>query len=117
MDEEENSEEPGGGVPGTIYLLCFAETPLHHAKHYSGWTTDLKKRLNLHAKGRGSCLMAAVVRAGIKFQVAKTWEGTRHDERKFKQKGGASKSCPICQAKKKKNGEIEKTKLIGDSRA
>ena len=43
--------------------------------------------------------MEVVAAAGIGFTVARTWdEGTRDDERRPKNRGGASRVCPICRA-------------------
>lgn len=80
---------------GTIYLLCF-ERPYAHTKHYLGHTTDLPRRLEEHAKGRGARLMAVVAAAGIGYKVARTWQGDRYEERRLKNRGGASRICPIC---------------------
>jgi predicted GIY-YIG superfamily endonuclease len=87
---------PQENVKGTIYLLHFSE-PLKHARHYLGWTDDLPTRLRRHARGRGSKLMAAVVAAGITFEVVRTWtEVTRHDERRLKMNSHVPRKCPVC---------------------
>ena len=86
-------------VPGLIYLLHF-DRPLHHARHYLGWTEGetLTERLDRHRSGHGSKLVAAVRRAGIDFKVARIWSGTRHDERKLKKsKNVPRRYCLICQ--------------------
>lgn len=83
-------------VPGVIYLIHFDE-PYKHAKHYLGWTTDLDARLTEHAAGRGANLMKVIKDAGIGWQVARTWLGDRHLERKLKNWGVArNKRCPLC---------------------
>jgi hypothetical protein len=85
-------------VPGTIYLLHF-DRPLQHARHYVGWTglDSLDSRIDEHKKGRGSKLMAAVIRAGISFDIARLWHGTRHEERKIKNTKAVGRTlCPIC---------------------
>lgn len=87
-------------IIGTIYLLHFSR-PFKHAKHYSGWTQDLKARLALHAQGRGAKLLAAVTAVGITWELADTIEGDRHLERRLKQHG-AARRCPICRAQAKK---------------
>jgi hypothetical protein len=83
-----------------LYLIHFAK-PLHHARHYLGYSTDensLPVRLERHASGQGAKLMAAVARAGIGFQVVRTWpDGTRADERRLKnQKNAPARLCPVC---------------------
>ncbi len=64
---------------GTIYLLHFDE-PLSHAKHYLGWAR----------------IMEVLKERGIGFQLSRTWEGTRHDERKLKKGKNSPKLCPLC---------------------
>ncbi len=80
---------------GVVYLLHF-DRPYMHAEHYTGWTTDLDTRLAEHAAGRGARLLAVIVSAGIGWQLARTWPGTRSLERALKRQGGASRRCPIC---------------------
>lgn len=88
-------------VHGTIYLLHF-EPGLHvtgnrFARHYIGWTGNgLEDRLAYHLAGRGSRLIAAVVRAGQQVTVAKTWDGTRDQERYLKNLRNAGRICPLC---------------------
>lgn len=79
---------------GIIYTLHF-DRPYRHAKHYTGWTTDLAARLAEHAAGRGARLLAVVHAAGIGWQVAVTEPGTRTRERQLK-KHGAARRCPLC---------------------
>ncbi|MFI5910914.1 hypothetical protein [Dactylosporangium sp. NPDC051541] len=81
-----------------IYLLHF-DRPFGHARHYTGWTKDLAARLAEHATGRGARLLAAVHAAGIRWELARTWTGTRNDERALKRQGGASRRCPLCGVK------------------
>jgi predicted GIY-YIG superfamily endonuclease len=83
---------------GTVYLLHF-ERPYRHARHYTGWTRDLDARLKLHQRGAGARLLEVVAGAGISWTLARTWEGDRTRERQLKRQGGASRRCPICQAK------------------
>ncbi len=82
-------------ITGTVYLLHF-DRPYVHAGHYTGWTTDLPSRLADHAAGRGARLLAVIAAAGIGWQLARTWPGTRSLERALKRQGGASRRCPIC---------------------
>lgn len=93
-----NAPEKRENVAGTIYLLHF-ERPYRHARHYLGWTEgeSIDRRIEEHRSGRGSRLMAAVSNAGIDFRVARTWSGTRHEERRLKNGKNTGKwLCPDC---------------------
>ena len=83
---------------GTIYLLHFS-APFKHAKHYMGWTTNLEQRLKAHGTGNGSRLVEVITEAGLSFELVRTWEGTRNDERKLKNGKRGPRLCPICTAK------------------
>ena len=83
------------GPRGWVYLLHF-ERPYRHARHYTGFATDLDRRLNAHVCGKGARLMAVIAAAGIGWQLARVWPGTRGLERALKNQGGASRRCPIC---------------------
>ena len=84
-----------------LYLLHF-ERPYHHARHYLGYSRDektLPKRIEHHANGTGSRLMAAVSAAGIGFAVVRTWaDGDRNLERRLKDRKHGPKLCPLCRA-------------------
>ena len=82
-------------LTGEIYLLHFSE-PYRHARHYTGWTSDLAARLREHLAGRGARLLAVISAEGITWTLARTWAGTRSDERSLKRRGGASRRCPMC---------------------
>ena len=80
-----------------VYLLHF-DVPYKHAKHYLGCTTNLQARLEAHQQGEGAKLMRAVRMAGIRFQLARTWEGGRELERQLKRRKSSPRLCPICQS-------------------
>ena len=80
---------------GTIYLLHFAEA-YKHAKHYVGFTTNLDERLESHARGTGARLLEVITQAGIAFQLARTWKGSRKTERRIKNRKEAPALCPVC---------------------
>jgi hypothetical protein len=85
------------GEVGIIYLLHL-HRPLAHAGHYKGWckADGLERRIKEHRTGySGAKFMEAVAKAGIGFDLAVTWEGTRDDERRFKAHG-AARYCPLC---------------------
>jgi hypothetical protein len=82
-----------------------ARAALSNAPTNSGqiqhWTLGLHRRLADHAAGispsqGGARLMEAVRQAGIGFQLARVWEGTRGRERSLKRSGGAARRCPFC---------------------
>jgi len=87
---------------GTVYLIHFDQpigdlsNPHGQAQHYLGYTDDLEKRMAAHRSGNGSAIMAAVRKAGIGWQVARTWEGGRDLERKLKRQHNTPRYCPIC---------------------
>jgi hypothetical protein len=83
------------GRLGVVYLLHF-DRPYGHAGHYTGWAANLDARLTEHAAGRGARLLTVVKNAGIGWQLARTWPGTRTTERALKRQGGASRRCPLC---------------------
>lgn len=87
-------------VEGTIYLIHF-DQPFGHAKHYLGWASpgNLDRRIEHHRQGTGSNLMKHVTRAGIGWQVVKTWPGTRTEERRMK-KHSSTRYCPVCNAER-----------------
>lgn len=80
----------------TIYLIHFS-TPYQHAQHYLGSAIDLAARLAQHTKGTGARLMQVINEAGIDWEVARTWQGTRDTEAKFKRAKHNKRLCPLCQ--------------------
>jgi predicted GIY-YIG superfamily endonuclease len=82
-------------MTGTIYLLHFSQ-PYGHAKHYVGYTTNLQQRLEAHKSGTGARLLEVITQAGISFQLARTWKGTRKSERAIKNRKEAPRLCPVC---------------------
>ncbi|QLY33990.1 hypothetical protein [Nocardia huaxiensis] len=102
-----NREKP----KGTVYLLHF-DRPYRHARHYTGWTADLDARLAEHRDGRGARLMAVIRNAGIGFQLARTWDGTRGRERQLKREGGASRRCPMCGVTPRRESDPEDLRAV-----
>ena len=83
---------------GVVYLLHFS-APLHHARHYLGFTESLPDRVAAHRGGRGGRLPAAVIAAGLTFEVARQWTGvTRAFERRAHRLKHGPALCPICSA-------------------
>jgi predicted GIY-YIG superfamily endonuclease len=79
----------------SVYLLCLSR-PLAHARHYTGSSNDVDRRLREHRSGRGSKFTQAVVRAGIELRLAAVWPGERYDERVRKNSRNAARHCPFC---------------------
>lgn len=87
-----------------LYILHFT-TPLHHAKHYTGSTTDLFNRLTNHKLGRGSKLTQAVLAAyadsPTHFALGALYTATqnhtiRQIESRIKRQANAPRWCQIC---------------------
>jgi predicted GIY-YIG superfamily endonuclease len=85
---------------GVVYLIHLSRA-YRHARHYLGWTQNLEHRLAEHRAGRGSPLLAAAVADGIELELAATWPGDRHAERrKHEMKNSPARLCPICKAQR-----------------
>lgn len=86
-------------VQGTVYLLHLSE-PFGHARHYTGFAAGggrgLARRLAKHGTASGARLLAVAREAGITWELARTWPGTRTRERQLKTQGGAARRCPLC---------------------
>jgi hypothetical protein len=80
---------------GWLYLLHFDRAYIH-ARHYLGWSLWPYDRVESHRRGHGSRLMRALRLAGIDFWLALLWEGSRHDERRWKRQKNAPRFCPHC---------------------
>lgn len=101
------------GQHGYVYLVCFASTPLAHAKHYLGATgLELADRMAAHRgersifegkrPGRPARILAALQLAGGRFDLVRSWttptrEAAFELERRLKGAGRASGAfCPWC---------------------
>jgi predicted GIY-YIG superfamily endonuclease len=80
---------------GTIYLIHF-DRPYKHARHYIGFTDDLRRRIEAHRDGGGSRLMQVVKEAGIGWHVARLFSGDRNFERRLKNRKNAANLCATC---------------------
>lgn len=97
---------------GVVYLLHFAQ-PFKHAQHYVGFCEKLAgvdSRLEYHANGRGSRLMAAVSQAGIDWSIVRLWKGTRSDERAL-HKAQSRAYCPVCSNRPRTRRNLEEIEL------
>src|SRR4029450_3464386 len=70
---------------------------LTNSQQIQHWTLALPARLTAPAAGCGARLMEVVSEAGIGWQLARIWPGTRARERSLKGSGGAARRCPGCQ--------------------
>lgn len=86
---------------GTVYLLHLSTKVADHAGHYCGWTRDLQARLEEHRAGRGARLLAVCRERGITFELARTWAGSRQDERRIKRMKAGPRLCPVCRQQRK----------------
>jgi len=88
---------------GVVYLIHLSR-PYRHARHYLGWTQNLEQRLAEHRAGRGSPLLAAAIADGIELELAATWPGDRHEERRLHRYHNTPRRlCPICKAQHANN--------------
>lgn len=100
------------GPLGVVYLLHF-ERPYKHAQHYVGFCERLAgvdTRIEYHANGRGSRLMAVVSQAGIGFDIVRLWRGTRSDERRL-HNAQSRAYCPVCSDQPRKRRDLEEIEL------
>jgi predicted GIY-YIG superfamily endonuclease len=95
----------------TVYLLHLNQ-PLSRgvsakgttltAGHYIGYTSDLVGRIMDHMEGHGARFTQVCVERGVKWSLARTWDGDRADrrfERYLKNMKNAPRLCPICNPK------------------
>lgn len=78
--------------------LIHADSPLHHAQHYIGYSDCIASRIEDHKKSKGSRLVAAFNRSGISWSVVRIWPSQdRSFERKLHRGKNSGKwLCPIC---------------------
>lgn len=87
-----------------IYLIHF-DRPLHHARHYVGFTSKdaIDERLAEHRRGQGAKILRALNECGIAYKVVRTWDGDRNFERRIKNQNNTGRYCPVCQKGKERN--------------
>ena len=97
-------------VPGLVYLIHLHEPyqpypgapPGSCAQHYTGFAQggpqELARRLAQHGTEHGARFLLAAARAGITWELAAAWSGTRTVERALKNRGSARRYCPLCGA-------------------
>lgn len=90
-----------------VYLIHFEtayETNGKRAQHYLGFASNLPRRLDQHATGHGSALMAAVEKRGIDWYCVRTWAAPSFSEgfaleKKLKLQRNHKRFCPMCRRK------------------
>ena len=85
---------------GIVYLLHF-DRSYRHARHYIGFTQNLKQRLAEHRAGRAVTRDCRGDRGRDRIPARSCLEGDRHDERRLHwQKNARARLCPICVAQR-----------------
>jgi len=82
-----------------LYLMHF-DIPHEHARHYAGATTNLEKRLEMHANGQGAALLRHLLTIGKGWRLAKLWTTEEklpfEVESMLKRRKNGPRYCPIC---------------------
>lgn len=88
-------------MPAYVYLVHM-DSPLAHARHYIGCTTDPKARLTRHAQGHGARILQAAYEAGIEWRLGALGTCTKKEMRRIERSGkdqhNAARFCEICNA-------------------
>lgn len=82
-----------------IYLLHFERpiNPDRPAQHYLGYAVNLEARLAEHESGHGANLTRHALQRGIRWELARIWQGERDTEKYLKEAyRNGRKLCPIC---------------------
>lgn len=97
-------------VMGRVYILKF-EPPFKHALYYVGWCGErgLFKRLEQHRKGQGAIITRRAVEAGHRLVLVYDAPGTRADERRIKNHGGARRTVERLE----RHGQLNSQRITG----
>lgn len=111
-----------------VYLLCFADNPVAHAKHYLGYADDVSRRVAEHRNGTGSKLTRALIDAGGDFIVSWVWEDAdrdfeaklKHRTRRWDAANGCFRSrgtnvgryCPTCATRTRTRNQPRQLALV-----
>jgi hypothetical protein len=104
-----------------IYLLHF-ERPYpagRRPQHYLGHADEgrFDRRLEEHRNGSNKARLTQVMaEAGIKFVVARTWEGDYDLEKEFKRRHRPASLCPVCQMARANEVDRNRTECISCGR-
>lgn len=89
-----------GHITGSVYLVHMTRA-LHGARHYLGFSTDVRKRVARHKQGRGTPLLGEATRRGIPWRVVRTWRGRDgYFEQELKRSGPLAGLCPVCKGRR-----------------
>jgi hypothetical protein len=106
------------GIAGWVYLLHFIDPAtgeyarFGHAGHYLGWARYLHVRLGHHGTPQGANLMLKVKEAGLGWELARVWRGSKQLERALKEQGGHSRKCPKCGVRPMRSLDNELRELL-----
>jgi hypothetical protein len=123
-------------VPGLVYLVHLHEPYMPYpgapagscAQHYTGFAEggprELSRRLAKHGTTDGARLLLVARQAGLTWELARIWPGTRAFERSLKNRGGARRHCPLCGVKPRpgplplnRDGSVSLSLTTDDQRA
>jgi predicted GIY-YIG superfamily endonuclease len=89
-----------GHTIGSVYLVHAARA-LHGARHYLGFSTDVKRRIARHKAGRGTPLLGEMARRGIRFRVVRQWhKKDGYFEQELKRNNALADLCPVCRGRR-----------------
>lgn len=79
-----------------IYKIHF-DRYYGRVRHYTGSTTNIRRRFRDHTNGNGAILMSEITRANIPWRVGGIWKThNRRIKEKEVKKAGSEKTCFIC---------------------
>jgi len=99
---------PRVNVPGIVYLVHLSEPYVPYPgapagscfQHYTGFAEggprELARRLAEHGTTHGAHVLLVARQAGLTWELARVWPGTRAYERSLKRRGSARRYCPLC---------------------
>lgn len=83
-------------LTGNKVYLIHLDTPLHHVRHYVGFSENLPGRIQKHRNGQGAAFMKAIAKEQISWHMSRIWDGDRTFERMLRDQHNASHLCPTC---------------------
>jgi len=105
--------DPSTVPAGPVVYLLHLHRPLRHARHYVGWTCDLRRRMTVHERGLAdSCaFLKACLRDGIGWDLVRVWTcDTREEawalEKRIKQSASSSWNCPVCRDRQRARARL-----------
>ena len=71
---------PEASELGSVYVLHF-DSPVGHARHYTGWARNLRGRIRHHRAGTGARLTQVARERGIGFRIAYVLPNATREQR------------------------------------